>query len=107
MSEIEVLRDLIIDTFYEGRHQTGDLNEQARGGKMSSKGTRGYCGDCHELRHNCECPWEPNTQDDTRMLKRNVLIVDELGFKGEWVAIPREDFDILRGLLSIREEGGK
>lgn len=29
-------------------------------------------------------------------LTRNVIIWDEHGFRGEWIAIPREDFDKLR-----------
>ena len=45
--------------------------------------------------------------EGTRVLKRNVLIYDEKGFDGEWIAIPRVDFDILRGLLSTQGEGGK
>lgn len=40
----------------------------------------------------------------TRVLKRNSLIVDEKGFVGEWVAIPREDFDRLWELLPIPTE---
>ena len=36
----------------------------------------------------------------TAMLQRNVLIEDEYGFKGQWVAVPREDFDTLRAFLA-------
>ena len=32
-------------------------------------------------------------------LDRNVIIEDELGFVGKWVAIPAEDFDALRQAL--------
>ena len=33
-------------------------------------------------------------------LKRNVIIHDEHGFEGEWVAVPREDFDLLRAAIA-------
>ena len=32
--------------------------------------------------------------------KRNVLIRDNPDFEGEWVAVPREDFDALRAVLA-------
>jgi hypothetical protein len=36
----------------------------------------------------------------TAQLKRNTLIRDTADFKGEWVAIPEEDFDALRNALA-------
>lgn len=33
-------------------------------------------------------------------LKRNVIIENEKGFQGSWIAIPREDFDSLKEFLN-------
>jgi hypothetical protein len=37
------------------------------------------------------------------VLNRNVLISDEKGFKGNWVAVPIEDFDAAKRALDIAD----
>jgi hypothetical protein len=39
-------------------------------------------------------------------LRRNVLIHDEIGFDGEWIAVPREDFLALRAALIEEARNG-
>ena len=44
---------------------------------------------------------------EAAQLKRNTIIHDSPDFDGEWVAVPREDFDALRVALRDTAEGGK
>lgn len=49
-------------------------------------------------------PTQPRTKAGKALLRRNVLIENELGFEGRWVAIPREDFDAVQEAVSEYRE---
>ena len=65
--------------------------------------------DCWNACEGVTDPTETARQRDELLeaasLKCNAILCDEQGFEGEWVAVPKADFDALRAAIKRAKEG--
>jgi hypothetical protein len=66
--------------------------------EINLEGTRTYYTNIHVS----FCPLHAAAPEllEAAQLKRNTLIQEASGFEGEWVAVPREDFEKLRTIVA-------